>query len=536
MSQVRSARQNVAIEWGYSSGKTYADAFNDVEMDVVFRHSGGGEWRVPCYWAGEQEWRVRFAPPEPGSYTYRSMCSDAGNADLHGVDGRLEATPYDGQNPILRHGPLRVSADHRYLEHRDGAPFFWLGDTWWMALARRLGWPDDFQTLAAHRVAQGFTLIQIVAGPHPDMPAFDPRNANEAGQPWEEGWARINPAFYDVADLKMQWLVRSGLVPCILACWGYYLPWMGVEKLKQHWRYLVARYGAYPVVWCLAGEATMPWYLSADREADARAQRQGWTEVGRYLRSVDPYGHPITIHPTVYGRDQVNDESVLDLDMLQTGHGGHPVMLRAAALVQKAVARQPKMPVVNGEVCYEGNLETARQEVQRFLFWSNFLSGVAGFTYGANGIFQFNSEGEVFGPSPHGGAWGNMLWREAYRWPGATQIAIGKRLLERFEWWRLEPHQEWVEPCAAEPDYFRPYAAGIPGKLRLVYLPGAVAPWSAPVHVKRLEAGVAYSASFFDPTNGREHPIGRVTPDASGSWRIPTPPIIQDWVVVLERE
>ena len=36
------------------------------------------------------------------------------------------------------------------------------------------------------------------------------------------------------------------------------MPWMGVEKVKQHWRYLIARYGAWPVVWCAAGEANLP--------------------------------------------------------------------------------------------------------------------------------------------------------------------------------------------------------------------------------------------------------------------------------------
>ena len=31
---------------------------------------------------------------------------------------------------------------------------------------------------------------------------------------------------------------------------------------NQHWRYLIARYGALPVVWCAAGEGTMPWWLT----------------------------------------------------------------------------------------------------------------------------------------------------------------------------------------------------------------------------------------------------------------------------------
>jgi len=45
--------------------------------------------------------------------------------------------------------------------------------------------------------------------------------------------------------------------------------------MKRHWRYLVARWGAYPVVWCLAGEGTMPYYLSIAKERDAAEHAPG---------------------------------------------------------------------------------------------------------------------------------------------------------------------------------------------------------------------------------------------------------------------
>src|SRR5207302_7925151 len=40
-------------EWAYSSGKAYADPFNEVELDVVFTDLQGREQRVPAFWAGE---------------------------------------------------------------------------------------------------------------------------------------------------------------------------------------------------------------------------------------------------------------------------------------------------------------------------------------------------------------------------------------------------------------------------------------------------------------------------------------------------
>lgn len=80
-------------------------------------------------------------------------------------------------------------------------PFFWLADTWWMVLCKRLSWPENFQLFTADRVAKGFTVIQIVAGLYPNMPAFDERGVNEAGFPWDMDFEQINSGNFAMADL-----------------------------------------------------------------------------------------------------------------------------------------------------------------------------------------------------------------------------------------------------------------------------------------------------------------------------------------------
>ena len=533
MTQERHAVQGVATEFAFTSGKACRDAFNDVELDVAFTGPDGRTWRVPAFWSGGLEWRVRFAPPLPGLYRYTTISTAAGG-DLHGRDGVLRATPFEGGNVLLRRGPLRVGKDRHRLEHADGTPFFWLGDTWWMGLCKRLRWPDEFQLLAADRAAKGFTVVQIVAGLYPDMPPFDPRGANEASFPWEKDYARINPGYFDMADLRIQWLVRSGLVPCIVGCWGYFLPMIGVEKMKKHWRNIVARWGALPVVWCLAGEGTMPWYLSDTKEQDSATQKAGWTEIARYVRSIDPFRHPVTIHPSSTARDTVADDSLLDFDMLQTGHSGFDSVPNTQQVLRAELARTPRMPVLVGEVCYEGILEGSRSEVQRFMFWSSMLTGAAGHTYGANGIWQLYRPEQPFGPSPWGASWGDTAWQDAMNLPGGAQMALGKRLLEGFGWTRLEPHQEWVEPAAGADGFLAPYAAGVPGEIRVIYLPRPLFPWDKPTKVKSLEDGVAWRASFINPKDGREVPLGRATPSA-GEWQVPLPPVAHDWLLVLEK-
>ena len=529
-----SAVQNCMAEWSFTAVEDHPDPFNEIELDILLTDPDGEEKKLPAFWAGGKTWKVRCTSPKVGKQTWRSLCSAPSDAGLHGQEGELEVKPYTGDNRLLLHGALRKSADGHYLEHLDGTPFFWLADTWWMGFCERLAWPGGFQTLTADRVGKQFNVVQIVAGLYPDMPAFDRRGVNEAGFPWEEDWARINPAYFDMVDLRLHHLVQQGVVPCILGCWGYYLLWLGVEKMKQHWRYLVARYGALPAVWCLAGEGIMPYYLSETKEEDRASQREGWTEVAQYVRQIDPYHHPLSIHPTDTACNQVEDRSLLDFDMLQTGHGDRGSIPNTMRLVEEACRREPAIPVLNSEVCYEGIGEACRQEVQRFMFWSCMLSGACGHTYGANGIWQVNDRDQPYGPSPHGMAWGHTPWQEAYRLPGSKQLGLGKQLLERYAWWRFQPHPEWVEGHATREKFNRPFAGGVPGAVRVLFFPSGV--WN--VKLKEIEPDVPYRAYLFSPVDGSEIDLGAVEADAEGQWQPPLSraPIFQDWVLVLEAD
>ena len=313
------------VELKFTAQHEHADPFNEVTLDVIVTSPQGKEYRVPAFWNGGNTWRARYASAELGLHPFHTQCSDATDQGLEQVSGKIEIKPYTGTNSLFLHGPLQVTLGGRYLEHADHTPFFWLGDTWWMGLAQRLHWPDEFQQLAADRKAKGFNVIQIVAGLYPDMPAFDPRGANEAGFPWETNYARIRPEFFDAVDQRLGYLVDQGITPCLVGAWGYFIPWMGVEKMKAHWRYLIARYGAWPVVWCAAGEANLPWYRAPGFPFDDRAQVHDWTEIMRFIRASDPYHRLLTIHPTAIhhytSRNATEDPTLLDFDMLQTPHG-----------------------------------------------------------------------------------------------------------------------------------------------------------------------------------------------------------------------
>ncbi|MFP4444088.1 MAG: DUF5060 domain-containing protein [Spirochaetia bacterium] len=62
-----------------------------------------------AFWSGGDDWGVRFAPPEPGGYTYRILCTDREERSQEIETGTIRVTPYRGDNPMLRHGPLGIS-------------------------------------------------------------------------------------------------------------------------------------------------------------------------------------------------------------------------------------------------------------------------------------------------------------------------------------------------------------------------------------------------------------------------------------------
>ncbi len=439
---------NVMVELAFAAQRAYPDPFNQVVLDVVFFDPSGRELRVPAFWDGGSVWKARYASPLPGTHPFRTECSEARDSGLNGVTGKVEITAYRGGNPLYAHGPVRVAPNHRFLEYQDGTPFFWLGDTWWMGLCHRLQWPDEFHQLAADRREKGFNVIQIVAGLYPDMFPFDPRGANEAGFPWQTNYSSIRPEYFDAADQRLYYLVDQGLTPCIVGAWGYFMPWMGVEKMKAHWRNLIARYGALPVVWCAAGEANLPWYLAKGFPYDDRSQVHDWTEVLRYIRATDPWHRPLTLHPSVgsplSARHNTDDPALLDFDMLQTPHGRQEAVPVTINTVRQSYAAAPVMPVIDGEASYEMLSDSLPTEWTRRMFWICLMNGTAGHTYGANGIWQCNRPGQPHGRSPNGPGYGNIPWNEAMHLPGSQQVGFGKKLLEQFAWQDFHPHPEWA--------------------------------------------------------------------------------------------
>ncbi len=75
------------------------------------------------FWGGDDLWRVRIAPPQPGRYECHSICTDANDGGLHGQSCTIQADAYAGSNELLNRDPLRVSENRRHFEYADDTPF-----------------------------------------------------------------------------------------------------------------------------------------------------------------------------------------------------------------------------------------------------------------------------------------------------------------------------------------------------------------------------------------------------------------------------
>jgi len=153
-------------------------------------------------------------------------------------------------------------------------------------------------------------------------------------------------------------------------------------------------------------------------------------------------------------------------------------------------------------------------------------------TCGVAGVWHAGIEGDP----GHTGAWkaayDYTTWKEGMAYPGATQLGLAKKLLEKYPWSKFEPHPEWAPGC---------FAAGIRGDVVFIYLPKRnIYNWSGP-EVKELDPTIDWHAYYFDPATGRTFDQGIIKATATDKSapgvifekNVPSP---QDWVLVLERD
>jgi hypothetical protein len=433
-------------------------------------------------------------------------------------------------------GTIAVSVNGRFLQYKDGEPFFWLGDTAWM-LFQRLD-REETERYLENRRLKGFNVIQAVAF-HGD----GEKNSYGAEALIEHDAAKpkitpgndfSKPGEYDYWD-HIDWAIdlaeKKGLYIAVLPVWGSSVKTkaLNADNVQIYARWLAARYRDKPNIF---------WVLGGDIRGDVSLEV--WKDLGRTLKQEDPR-HMITYHP--FGRTQsstwFHNEPWLDFNMFQSGHRRYDQDDTAEAkgednwrYVNEDYAKLPPKPTLDGEPSYENipqGLHDPKQpywtdkECRRYAYWSVF-AGAAGHTYGNNAVMQMHR------PASGPGAFGvRNYWYEAINEPGAGQMQYLKLLMLSRPYLERLPDQGLI---AGENEVREQYIIATRGKSYLMAYTYTGRPFEIRMGVI---SGERVRAWWYDPRNGSARQIGVFQNRGVQVFTPPGSPAPgNDWVLVLD--
>jgi len=522
-----------------TSGKNYSNPYNDIPvtkegdlLKVSFTGTAGNalnkEITVIGFWNGGSRWRVNFTPPETGSWKYVTFSTDR---SMNGKKGSFEVVAWDEEekkaNPV-RHGLIRVKKDGEtaghFFEYSDGQPVLWIGDTWWNWTDKRIHL-DTFKQLVDDRAAKGFNIGQL----------FIPGN----------GWSRESSLLdetYTVLDIehveKVEEMIRyansKGITIWIHGWWSRanMNTTLGAEKMQRWWRYLIHRFGAYNVIWVLAGEYNMYNYGGFSLDF--------WKDLGKLVKNEDPYDRILSVHNTPPFWDGgaeapqwstgtvLHQESWLDYNQSQVGHGKFANEM-IPSIVSEAYYCKPSKPIVVTETWYEFIEGNPTGKDIRFAAWSAILSGAAGHTYGG---------GHVWLASVPESPADERTWpleksfsRTTYDYEGAVSMKYLAAFFKGVKWWNMAPHPELVK------EYPQPFCLANPGEEYVLYLRyGGV----VKVIMDKPVVSKTWLYQWYNPATGKLYDASSIKDSNlltfSCPESYPESPDYKDWVLYIRKE
>jgi len=519
-----------------TSAVGYADPFQNVDVTATFTGPGGVVIVRPAFWDGGSAWRVRFAPTVAGEWNMVTSCTDPSNTGLHGITHTVQCNAYTGTHAIYQHGFLKATPNGHYFVHADGTPFFYLGDTHWLFVHERFdtanvaGVPSQFKYTVDKRTAQGFTVFQSGA-------IHIPHGGTHAG-PSEEAHADLTNGFTEAdlpgftnIDRKFAYIADHGLVHAnSMITWAHEPEGNAVftaAYMARLGRYWAARYGAYPVLWTVAQEIDPnmyglyepttigPWYAGAQAVADNDAYAQ---PLGAHMQSI---GYGIN-HPAdswwggkpyhKWWPMQLQDN--LSMDAWQ-------------ASVKEFWQNLPAKPIVLYESPYDGFWTDNKGA--RSAGYRAFQSGMCGYGYGANGIWN-----DLYAIDDYGTDYempGRYLnWYDGANLPTGGQMTHLADFYKALAWWNLAPRfDDTTWGAFTDPD--RSLLSSDGNTTYVVYFFGD---GNATGTLKGMATGIPYEASWYNPRSGVATSLGGITPSA-GQWTVSVRPTSDDWVLLVKQ-
>ena len=297
-------------------------------------------------------------------------------------------TKWQGPSVDWSHGRLRVNSGNRYLEHADGTPFRWVGDSVW-DLTNKITLAQA-GLLMEDRRAKGYTVIQFAA-----LGVYYGRNTNGDEPFMGRDFSQPNPAYFDHLDDLVELARSKGLAALLAVLWCHSGGSTSALRIFDFSQGQAADFAAF-ISDRYKDSVNVMLSISGDYDPSPDETMQSKINaMGAAAASAGPE-LLITAHPGSSSSSHFQAQTWKKFAMTQSGH-----MLRsdraAISLMATSWAAEPMKPTINGESAYEnhpigfnknnGYFESA--DVRRHLYYS-FMSGGFGITYGNHAIWAFS--------------------------------------------------------------------------------------------------------------------------------------------------
>ena len=557
---VTEAQTWVANEVVLLSTKTYADPFNDVDVDLELTN-GVVTYKIPGFWDGGNTWRVRFVCTAEGTWTYKTICTDAENTGLHNQTSTVNCKKYVGNLDVYKHGFVTTETDKKYFVYSDGTPFFYLGDTHWALGGETI---DMVKEITKTRAEQGYTVYQS----EPINASYNfvdgVTSADIAGlKVYDEKFKAI--AAYGLTHVNAAHFFTNQMENYILNNGGYSDKLMGVgtkknemynfydladetkANLEKICRYWVARYSAYPVMWTLAQECDNDffWVQKADFHGHKTwgLANNPYRYVAEYFGKHDPYKHPLSAHMEGVSMTNASDSAFREIEAHTWYASQGSPKVTGESIVDNYIdfwENGQGKPAIRYESYYW--MVQTKDFGARARCWMSLLSGMAGCGYGAQGGWYYNGSYEANREEDDGvdtitveeKAAHKTDWKGALKAESSIQVTYMRNFFENRvgDWYNLIPRFDDVEYLERDIGAYAVMASNADNTKAVIYFynfsdttlaqkPNAVNSGTYTGVLKKLEAGARYEFLWFNPVTGKAVKKGSFLADELGQWRIP---------------
>ena len=441
------------------------------------------------------------------------------------LTGFAQDKTWEGPSVDFSHGKLQVSKNNRYLEHKDGTPFLYIGDTAW-ELFHRLN-EQEVDKYLEDRRAKGFTVIQAVI--LAELDGLKTPNAYGDLPLTDIDKIQPNEKYFKWVDKVIQMAEAKGLYIGLLPTWGDKVDKdFGIgpqifnpSYISVYGTWLAKRYKEYKnIIWIIGGDS---WGGDSNYPT--------WDALGKSIKKIDK-NHLMTFHPSGEhsSSEWFQNCNWLDFNMAQTGH-----CQRNYEVYQRIIVadynRTPTKPCMDGEPRYENHPICWKPDslgwfddtdVRQALYWDLF-SGSCGHTYGCHDIWQMKT------PERQAVGLARSDWQSSLSLPGSSQLIFARRLLESLDWNSRVPANDLVVSENTSPEHKIVALKG--NGYALVYFPNGE---KATFNFKPVGSNENLSLLWMNPRTGetklsekiKRNQNQEITPPSSGRGN--------DWVLIVK--